>query len=198
MTLSPKNEIPGYDFVHQGIAESPVSSEELQQLEQTLDWTADDERVLRKHATQFEAKSEKMVDSWRAAIAAQPYLSQWFVGAEGKPDEEYKARVRRRFVQWVVDAVTRPHDRHWLNYQEEIGLRHTPAKKNRTDGSNTPPLVPLRYLLAFIPVVIDIRRFFECEITESQELEAVLRAWSKTVYLHVLLWVRPYTTNGLW
>ena len=198
MTLSQRVEIPGYDFGSRGIAESPVSFEELQYLEQTLGWTAEDERVLRKHAAQFEAKSEKMVDSWRAVIAAQPHLAQWFFAPDGKPDEEYKARVKRRFVQWVVDAVTRPHDRDWLNYQEEIGLRHTPTKKNRTDGRDTPPLVPLRYLLAFIPVVSDIREFFESEINEAAELEAVLQAWKKTVYLHVLLWARPYVTEGLW
>lgn len=198
MTLSKKVEISGYDFGSHGIAESPVSSEELQYLERTLGWTAEDERVLRKHAARFEAKSEEMVDSWRAVIAAQPHLAQWFFAPDGKPDEEYKARVKRRFVQWVVDAVTRPHDRDWLNYQEEIGLRHTPAKKNRADGRNTPPLVPLRYLLAFIPVVSDIREFFESEINEATELEAVLRAWKKTVYLHVLLWARPYATEGLW
>lgn len=198
MTLSKKVEISGYDFGSHGIAESPVSFEELQYLEQTLGWTAEDERVLRKHAARFEAKSENLVDSWRAIIAAQPHLGQWFFAPDGKPDEEYKARVKRRFVQWVVDAVTRPHDRDWLNYQEEIGLRHTPAKKNRTDGRNTPPLVPLRYLLAFIPVVSDIREFFESEISEAAELEAVLKAWKKTVYLHVLLWARPYATEGLW
>jgi hypothetical protein len=30
------------------------------------------------------------------------------------------------------DCSNRPHDRAWLNYQKEIGLRHTP------------PIVPLR------------------------------------------------------
>jgi hypothetical protein len=55
----------------------------------------------------------------------------WFVEPNGKPDDEYKASVKRRFVQWVIDAAVRPHDRDWLNYQQEIGLRHTPAKKNR-------------------------------------------------------------------
>jgi len=38
-------------------------------------------------------------------------------------------QLKRRFVQWVVDVAIRPHDRAWLDYQEEIGLRHTPEKK---------------------------------------------------------------------
>ena len=195
---SQKIEIPGYNFGSHGIAESPVSFEELRQLEQTLGWTADDEHVLRKHAGLFAAKSEDLVDSWRSVIATQPHLAKWFVAPDGKPDEEYKARVKPRFVQWVVDAVTRQHDRQWLDYQEEIGLRHTPAKKNRTDGRGTPPVVPLRYLLAFIPVVTDIGKFFRSELTEPRELEDLLRAWEKTVFLHVLLWTRAYTTEGLW
>ena len=102
-----------------------------------------------------------MVAAWRTVIGAQPHLSMWFASPDGKPDDEYKARVKRRFVQWVIDVATRPHDQAWLNYQEEIGLRHTPEKKNKTDRRNTPPLVPLRYLLAFIPVVADVRKFFK-------------------------------------
>jgi hypothetical protein len=70
-----------------------------------------------------------MVDSWRAAIGAQRHLARWFSGPDGKPDDEYKATVKKRFVQWVVDACLRPHDQMWLNYHEEIGLRHTPEKK---------------------------------------------------------------------
>ena len=89
------------------------------------------------------------MDSWRAVIAAQPHLAKWFVGPDGRPDDEYKARVKKRFVQWVLDACFRPHDQAWLDYQQEIGMRHTPAKKNQTDHAQTPSVVPLRYLIAF-------------------------------------------------
>ncbi|MGA3132519.1 MAG: protoglobin domain-containing protein [Terracidiphilus sp.] len=117
---------------------------------------------------------------------------------DGSPDEEYKARVKRRFVQWVVDVATRPHDRAWLDYQEEIGLRHTPAKKNKTDGRHTPPLAPLRYSLAFLPVVIEMRSFLESEISDPDELQALERAWMKAMHLHIVLWTRPHVTDGLW
>jgi hypothetical protein len=172
--------------------------EDLLHVEQTVGWTSEDEQRLRKHAELFRSQAEQMIDSWRAIIARQPHLSQWFAGPDGKPDEEYKAGVKRRFVQWVVDVATRPHDQAWLNYQEEIGLRHTPAKKNKADGRHTPDLVPLRYLLAFVPVVADVRRFLEAAITDPAELTAVERAWTKSVQLHVTLWSRPYTREGLW
>jgi hypothetical protein len=100
-------------------------------------------------------------------------------------------------VQWVIDVALRPHDRAWLNYQEEIGLRHTPAKKNLTDGKQTPPLVPLRYLLGFIPAVLPIRKFFSASIPDD-ELARLETAWTRAVVLHITLWTRPYTTEGLW
>ena len=201
MTDSKKNanpNIPGYDFGAGESAQSPLSTEDLVYLEQTLAWTQTDSDVLRKHAAVFHAQAEQMVDSWRAVIGSQAHLSKWFAGQDGKPDDEYKARVRRRFVQWVVDVATRPHDRTWLNYQEEIGLRHTPDKKNKTDGAHTPAVMPLRYLLAFIPVVSEVRRFLEGAISDHEELAAVEGAWRKAVELHVILWSRPYTRDGLW
>jgi hypothetical protein len=191
-------DIPGYGFGSAEGAHSPLSMEDLLQLEQAVGWTIEDEHRLRKHAELFRSQAEQMVDSWRAIIARQPHLSQWFAGPDGKRDEEYKARVKRRFVQWVVDVATRPHDRAWLNYQEEIGLRHTPAKKNKADGGHTPALVPLRYLLAFVPVVGDVRRFLDGAIADPADLTAVERAWTKAVHLHVTLWSRPYTREGLW
>ena len=72
------SEIAGHDFGSAHSAKSPVSAEELLQLEQTLGWTAHDAQLLRKHAPLFEAKAEEMVDSWRAIIGAQPHLAKWF------------------------------------------------------------------------------------------------------------------------
>lgn len=201
MTTAPtcgKPNIPGYNFGSAQSAKSPVSIEELRHLEQTVGWTDDDAQLLKKHASHFEAQAEKMVDAWRAVIGAQPQLAQWFFGPDGKPDDQYKAAAKQRFVQWVVDVATRPHDRAWLDYQEEIGLRHIPEKKNKTDGRHTPALVPLRYLLGFVPVVLPVRRFFESVIADGGELVALERACGKSVHLHVTLWTRAYTREGLW
>jgi len=190
--------IPGYDYGTPKSAISPVSESELLQLEQTAGWSADDAAVLARHADLFRAKAEAMVDSWRAVIGSQPHLTYWFVKPDGAPDDQYKASVRLRFVQWVVDVALRPHDRDWLNYQHEIGLRHTPAKKNKADGAHTPPVVPLRYLLGFIPMVLPIRGFFTDEIQEEAELKGLEDAWTKAVLLHVTLWSRAYVSDDLW
>jgi len=189
---------PGYDYGTPKSAVSPVSEVELSQLEETAGWTSSDADVLARHADLFRAKAEAMVDSWRAIIGSQAHLSHWFVKPDGAPDDAYKARVKGRFVQWVIDVAMRPHDRDWLNYQHEIGLRHTPAKKNRTDGAHTPPVVPFRYLLGFVPVVLPVRGFFADAIEDEAELKRREEAWSKAVLLHVTLWSRAYVVEDLW
>jgi hypothetical protein len=191
-------EIPGYDFGTRGSAVSPVSGEDLRLLKQTVGWSEKDFCLLQSRADLFRQQAEHMVDSWRSVIGAQPHLSQWFVGPNGEPDDDYKARVKGRFVQWVVDVALRNHDRDWLNYQEEIGLRHTPAKKNMTDGKQAPPLVPLRYLLGFVPVILPISQFFAGLVQDEAELNNLQDAWTKAVLLHVTLWSRPYASHGLW
>lgn len=191
--------IAGYDYGKTGVARSPVSLDELRQLEETVGWRAEDAQALQRHEGLFREKAEGMVDSWRAAIGAQPHLAKWFFGPDGKPDDEYKAKVKKRFVQWVLDVCFRPHDRAWLDYQEEIGLRHTPEKKNQTDDAQTPPLVPLRYLIGFGAVVATTtRKFFVDAGVRDEELHKLETAWARAVQLHITLWSRPYVKEGLW
>ena len=192
-------EIPGYDYARPQSAHSPLSMEELRQIEATIGWSEDDARILQQSAAIFKEKAEQMVDSWRSVIGAQPHLAKWFFGPDGRPDDEYKAKAKKRFVQWVLDACFRPHDQAWLDYQEEIGLRHTPAKKNQTDGTQTPPVVPLRYLLGFVTVVtMSTRKFFKEAGLAGEDLQKLEDAWAKAVQLHVTLWSRPYAKDGLW
>jgi len=197
--FSPEVLIAGYAFGDPSVQTSPVSLEELRQLEEASGWSEADAQILQRHAEIFRANAERMVDTWRAAIGRQPHLAKWFFNPAGQPDEAYKARVKKRFVQWVVDAVTRPHDADWLNYQEEIGLRHTPAKKNQTDGAETPGVVPLRYLIGFVPVVATTTRAFFVESgVAGEELQRLEDAWLRAVQLHVALWARAYAKDGLW
>jgi pimeloyl-ACP methyl ester carboxylesterase len=191
--------IAGYDYARPVIARSPVSLEELRALEASAGWNEEDAKTLARHGQIFKDKAEDMVDAWRAVIGSQPNLAKWFFGPDGKPDDQYKSRIKKRFVQWVLDACFRPHDQAWLDYQEEIGLRHTPAKKNQTDGAHTPPVVPMRYLVAFGTVVtISTRKFFVERGVSGEELQELQDAWARTVQLHITLWSRPYVKDGLW
>ena len=196
--MSP-SKISGYDYGRSSTARSPVSLAELRQLEAAVGWSENDAAVLQRHGEIFKNRAEQMVDAWRAVIGSQPHLAKWFFAPDGKPDEAYKAKVKKRFVQWVTDACFRPHDQEWLDYQEEIGLRHTPEKKNVTDGAHTPAHVPLRYLIGFATVVsITTRDFFLEDGVRGEELQRLADAWSRTVQLHIALWARPYVRDGLW
>src|SRR5579871_543138 len=148
----PGHATPGYDYG--SVPRSPVSCAELDQLEQTVEFTDEDRRYLKMASEFLPDHAEEMVGAWRARIGKQPHLARWFYGPDGKPDERYKSAVKARFVRWVIDLVTRPFDQQWLDYQEEIGRRHTPEKKNQTDRADSPMVVPLRYLFAFVSVVI--------------------------------------------
>ena len=118
-----------------------------------------------------------MVDSWRAIIGNHPFLAKWFSGPDGNPDEVYKAAVKKRFVQWVSDLCWRERGQAWLDYQEEIGLRHTPAKKNKTEETHTPYVVPLRYVWAFAgPVIGGAREFLASKSHSATEVERMHQA----------------------
>ncbi len=191
--------IAGYDYGTAQSARSTVSRDELKALEQTIGWTDAEAEALSMAAEVLAGQEEAMVDSWRAIIAQQPHLAKWFFGPNREPDEDYKAAVKKRFVQWVRDLVTRKRDQEWLDYQEEIGRRHTPAKKNRTDHAQTPDRVPLRYLLAFAWAVIDSTRPFLSRNGHSPaDIERMHQAWAKSVLLSLTLWARPYVQDGLW
>ena len=87
--------IPGYDYGQPSAAHSPVSLEELREIEEAAGWTEEDALILKRHHEIFEQNAERMVDAWRKVIASQPHLAKWFTTSDGKTDDEYKARSRR-------------------------------------------------------------------------------------------------------
>lgn len=190
--------VAGYDYG--SVAASPVSLAELKQLEATVGFTEQDRAALRRIAELIQASdAEALVEGWRQLIGSQPHLARWFFGPDQRPDESYKAAVKPRFVRWVIDLLSRPFDQAWLDYQWEIGLRHTPAKKNSTDRADTPSQVPLRYLIAFTaPVLEAMRSRLAAAGLAVDEIERLHAAWSKAVILSIALWSRPYTRADLW
>jgi hypothetical protein len=155
-----KCSIAAYTFGEDSIPASPVSLEELHRLEAATGWSDDDALWAEDCSRDTGPQAEAIVDSWRSMIGSLPQLAASFVGPDGKPDDHYKSSIRLRFVQWVSDVCLQPRDQKWLDYQEEIGLRHLPARKDRTDNAQTHRVAPQRYLLGFTAVVITtIRRF---------------------------------------
>ena len=106
----------------------------------------------------------------------------------------YLEAVRRRFAVWILDTTAANYDRAWLDYQYEIGLRHTRARKNATDDvSSTAEVVHLRYLIAFIvPLTATMRPFLAKKGHSTDEVERMHQAWFKAVTLTAALWAQPY------
>src|SRR5207302_5054329 len=75
---SETTQIPGYDYARPQSAHSPLSMEELRQLEATVGWSEEDARILQQSGSIFKDKAEQMVDAWRSVIGAQPHLAKWF------------------------------------------------------------------------------------------------------------------------
>ena len=120
-------------------------------------------------------------------------------GPDGQPSPAYGAASRPRFVQWVRDVCQRPYDQAWLDYQHEIGLRHTHARKNQTDGVASAPHIPLRYVLAFTAAIITTTRpFLAARGHSAEEVDRMYDAWCKAVILHVTLWSAAYVAPADW
>ncbi len=194
-----QSDIPGYNYGDHGLPRSPVSLKELSSMEEAAGLAEEDRQWLRSAGEILVPNAERIVDSWRAVIGSQPELARVFFGPDGRADEAYKAAVRKRFVQWIADVCERQHDQVWLDYQEEIGKRHTPAKKNQTDHAMTAPVVPLRYLIAFTGVTsTTIRPFLEESGRSSEDVQKMQNAWIKSMLLYLALWARPYVAENLW
>jgi hypothetical protein len=116
---------------------------------------------------------------WRSGIIAGiPNLARHSRTPEGNAIPEYLANSNRRFEQWILDTCLRPYDQDWINYQQEIALRHTSAKKNKVDGVLSAPYVPLRDVLAFIAVMnATIKPYLTAKGHSAEEVDKMHRAW---------------------
>jgi hypothetical protein len=199
MTTQTQNQIAGYTYATPTVAHSPVSLAELDLLKQTATFDQDDARWLRRAGAILADQADEMVDTWREVIAAHPHLAHYSAGPDGKPNPNYSAASKPRFVQWIRDTCARPYDQTWLDYQQEIALRHTRAKKNQTDHVDSAPQIPLRYLLAFVPVVLlTTKPFLAKRGDPPEDIERMYAAWCKSVLLQVTLWSRAYCDEADW
>lgn len=197
MTTATQATIPGYAYGQPTAAHSPLSAQEFDLLKQTVLWSEEDERYLRMAGDVLADQVEDVLDLWYGFVGSHPHLLHYFTGPDGKPIDIYLSRVRARFGQWILDTCRRPYDQAWLDYQEEIALRHHSTRKNQTDQVNAPPIVPLRYMIAFIyPITATIRGFLAKKGHSAEEVEKMHQAWFKSIVLQVALWSRPYAREG--
>ncbi len=186
-------QMPGYDFG--AVPDSPVTLAELEALKVTVGLTAADEQYLHMAGEVLRDQTEQVVRLWRSGIIANiPNLARHSRTPEGEPNPAYLAASNLRFQQWILDTCLRPYDQEWLNYQQEIALRHTTLKKNQTDGVRSTPHVPLRDIIAFAAVMNEtIKPYLAAKGHSADDVEGMYRAWCKSIQLQIALWSRPYT-----
>ena len=186
-------QISGYTYGDAGL--SSVSLQDLENLKISVGWTDQDERYRHMAGDVLSDQTKPLVDHWRRGIIASiPNLIRHSRTPDGEPLPDYQTKSGLRFEQWVLDTCFRPYDQDWLNYQQEIALRHTSLKKNSTDGVNSTPHVPLRDIIAFIAVMNEtIKPYLAAKGHTAEDVEKMHRAWTRSLQLQVALWAQPYS-----
>jgi hypothetical protein len=193
-------EIPGYNYGTADVAKSPITPQELEQLKRSSGFTEEDERWLRRAGDILDSRTEALVNQWRAVISAHPHLARYSLRPDGQKDPHYSEASGLRFQQWVLDTCLRPYDQDWLNYQQEIALRHTSLKKNKTDHVESAPSIHLRDIVAFTAVINDpniLKPFLSAKGNTAEDVDKMHLAWCKSVLLQIALWTEPYTNTTL-
>ncbi len=190
--------VPGYTAGTSAVARSPVSLSDFEILKKSALFGEDDITALRRSLPILKGEVEAILDVWYGFVGQNPHLLASFSGhTDGKPLADYLGAVRKRFGLWIMDTARAEYDQNWLDYQHEIGLRHHRAKKNRTDGASSTPIVPFRDLFALIfPITFTLRPFLAKTGLPQSEVEAMAQAWVKSCLLQVTLWSHPYVKDG--
>lgn len=188
------DEIPGYTYGTAAVTTSEVSLEELEKLKVSAGFTPEDERFLRMAGEVLADQTKRIVEHWRSGIIASiPNLARHSRSPEGNPIPQYLAQSNLRFEQWILDTCLRPYGQDWLNYQQEIALRHTSLKKNQTDGVRSTTHVPFSDIIAFVAVLNDtIKPYLASKGNTADEIEGMHRAWCRSLQMQIALWARPY------
>ncbi len=190
--------IPGYTYGQKSLAKAPYTLQDLESLKKTLLFTDEDVRYLRMSKPILADQTEAVLDVWYGFVASTPELVYFFRNNKtGAPDGAYLTAVRKRFGQWILDTADANYDQAWLDYQYEIGRRHTKPGKNTTDKADSVPLVNFRYLSALtIPVTTTLKPFLAKKGVSADDVEKMHAAWVKAVLLQTILWSHPYVRDG--
>jgi hypothetical protein len=188
------DEIPAYTYGTMAVATSPVSLDDLETLKITAGFTAEDERFLHLAGEVLAGQTKQIVAHWRSGIIASiPNLARHSRTPEGDAIPAYLAQSNLRFEQWILDTCLRPYDQDWLNYQQEIALRHTSLKKNQVDGVRSTAYVPFHDIVAFVAVMNEtIKPYMASKGNTEEEIERMHLAWTRSLQMQIALWSKPY------
>lgn len=191
--------IPGYTYGQTLPGHSPVSPQNFELLKQTVTLGEEDLRYLRMSHDILKEQLDAILDAWYGILGRNPHLLHYFANRRtNRADPDYLDAVRKRFGQWVLDTARAEYDAAWLDYQQEIGLRHT-LKKNKTDNVESVPVVFFRDLLGlYYPLLASLKPFLATTGARAEDVERMAAAWQKSVLLQLILWSQPYVRDGLY
>jgi len=194
-------EILGYDYGSSQVQKSPVTLEEFEQLKRDANFTDDDVHWLRLAGNVLQDQAPALAGKWRDIIATLPHLAIYWQRPAGKKDAQYAETSGLRLQQWILDTCRRPYDQDWLNYQQEIALRHSSVKKNQTDHAQiASPTIHLRHIIAFCAVITDatiMKPFLAAKGHDAVDVDRMHQAWTKSIWVQIALWTEPYTNTRL-
>jgi hypothetical protein len=187
--------IPGYTYGSEALSKSSISLQELAQMKDSVGFSEEVERYLRLAGEVLGDQTKQIVEHWRSGIIAGiPHLARHSRSLDGNPLPNYLGASNQRFQQWILDTCLRPYDQAWLDYQQEIALRHTSLKKNQADGVQSTPHVPLRDIIAFIPVMNEtVKPYLAAKGHSPEDVELMHLAWCKSLQLQIALWTGLYS-----
>src|SRR5579872_7336796 len=106
-----RSQIPGYLYGAADVARSPVSLEELSDLQASTGLAEEDRHHLRLASEVLTDQTRQIVEYWRAGIISTiPHLARHTRTPEGDPIPAYLAKSNLRFEQWILDTGLRPYD----------------------------------------------------------------------------------------
>jgi hypothetical protein len=187
----------GYTYGDASVEISPVTMEELKCLKISVGFTEGDHRWLRLAGEVLADQVTAIVTRWRSEIIASiPHLARHSRSLEGDKLPRSLAQSNLRFEQWILDTCLREYDQEWLNYQHEIALRHTSAKKNLTDGVESTVFVPYRDIATFTTGLVEtMKPYLAAKGNSVAEVEAMHSAWAKSLQLQIALWAQVYMAS---
>lgn len=187
-------QIAGYSYGTSEVVKSPVSIEQLESLKTSAGFTQEDERYLRLAGEVLQGQTKQIVAHWRSGIIASiPHLARHSRTPDGEAIPEYLAASNLRFEQWILDTCLRPYDQDWIDYQQEIATRHTSLKKNKVDGVNSTPYVPLGDVIAFVAVMNEtIKPYLAAKGHSPEDVQRMHLGWCKSMQMQLALWLAPY------
>jgi pimeloyl-ACP methyl ester carboxylesterase len=190
--------IPGYDLGSSGVAKSPITIAEWEDLKKSALFSEEDVVYLRLSHDVLADHVDDLLHVWRGIIADHPHLRAYNEDQRTQEvDSNYTQSVGKRFAQWVLDTAKAQYDQAWLDYQYEIGLRRHRSKKNKTDGAHTTEHIRGRDVLAFSAAIVTPMKPFLAKMGHPGEVvDRMYDAWWKSMILQVTLWSQPYMREG--